>query len=77
MMVRENFLEGTISVKNKKTLENAKVGTDIPGEKYTKSQVSRTGLHGCTWGSQMCDREEALRKRSQALIFRRLDFILE
>lgn len=35
------------------------VGTNILGGKYTKSKVSRTGMHGCTWGSQMCDGEEA------------------
>lgn len=59
LMARGNFLEGTISMKNEKTLANTMVGTDILGEKNIRSRVFSTGMHGCIWGSQRRQEKES------------------
>lgn len=57
-------------MKNEKTLANTMVGTDILGEKISGAESSVQECMGAFGGHR------GGRKRSQALIFRRLDFIL-
>lgn len=59
LMVRENFLERTILMKNGENLASTILGTNILGGNETRSRAPKAAMLGCTWKSQMCDGEES------------------
>lgn len=81
-MVRETFQEGPILMKNEKNLASTMVGQISPVKRNSRAKsLPRTGMPGCTWGSQRRDGEEVRKgvRPSFSVVnamVRRMDFIL-
>lgn len=59
LMVRENFLERKILMKNRENLASTIVGTNILGGNETRSKAPKAAMHGYIWKSHIYDREES------------------